>query len=123
MKHFKYDESKSFALNIVFLWPIYRTKQSIKEYTKSSLKSHPLWVTLYEVRSFMIRDVNVFRVFFEKRSFRYENDDEKSKTKRSFLKTIVFKKFVFSKWSSDLRINLIPITCRDNFNEGIKFYR
>ena len=26
-----------------------------------------------------IRDVNVF-IFFEKRSFRYENDDEKSKT-------------------------------------------
>ena len=25
-----------------------------------------------------------FSFFFEKRSFRYENDDEKSKTKRSF---------------------------------------
>ena len=34
--------------------------------------------------------------FFEKQSFRYDNDDEKSKTKQSFLKTIVFfKKFVF----------------------------
>ena len=29
-------------------------------------------------------------LFFEKRSFRYENDEEISKTKRSFLKTIVF---------------------------------
>ena len=34
------------------------------------------------------RDINVF-IFF-KRSFRYENDKEKSKTKRFFLKTIVF---------------------------------
>ena len=32
--------------------------------------------------------------FFFKRSFRYENDDENRKTKRSFLKTIVLKKLV-----------------------------
>ena len=37
------------------------------------------------------RDVNVF-IFQKKRSFRYENDDEKSKTKRLFLETIVFFK-------------------------------
>jgi len=29
--------------------------------------------------------------FFLNRSFRYENDDEKSKTKRSFLKSSFFK--------------------------------
>ena len=35
--------------------------------------------------------------FFKKRSFRYENDDENRKTKRSFLKTIVFKNDRFKK--------------------------
>jgi len=35
--------------------------------------------------------------FSEKRSFHYENDDEKSKTKRWFLKTIVFFKSSFLK--------------------------
>ena len=30
------------------------------------------------------------RFHFFKRSFRYENDDENRKTKRSFLKTIIF---------------------------------
>ena len=41
-------------------------------------------------KGFVIRDVNVF-IFFEKRSFHYKNDDEKSKTKRSFfLKKLVF---------------------------------
>ena len=40
------------------------------------------------------RDVNVF-IFSEKRSFRCDNDDKKSKTKRSFLKTIVFLKSSF----------------------------
>ena len=39
------------------------------------------------------RDVNVF----EKRLFRYVNNNEKLKTKRSFLKTIVFLKISFLK--------------------------
>ena len=38
-----------------------------------------------------------FSFFFEKRSFRYENDDEKSKTKQSFLKAIFFQKVWFFK--------------------------
>ena len=33
----------------------------------------------------------MFSIFFEKRSFRYENDDEKLKTKRSFSETIVIR--------------------------------
>ena len=45
--------------------------------------------SLIVVISLGIRVVNVF-IFFKKRSFRYENDDENRKTKRSFLKTIVF---------------------------------
>ncbi len=45
------------------------------------------------------RDVNVF-IFFEKRSFSYENDDEKSKLKRSFFsKAMVYKKQSYKKWS------------------------
>ena len=35
------------------------------------------------------RVVNVF-IFFFKRSFRYENDDENRKTKRSFFKKVCF---------------------------------
>ena len=35
--------------------------------------------------------------FFKTRSFRYENDDEKSKTKRSFFNENRFKKRSFSK--------------------------
>ena len=41
---------------------------------------------------------------FEKRSFRYENDDEKTKTKRSFLKTIVFQKVSFLKMVDFIKI-------------------
>ena len=48
-----------------------------------------------KMAAYKIRDVNVF-IFFEKQSFRYENDDEKSETNRSFLKTIVFIKLVVS---------------------------
>ena len=38
-----------------------------------------------------------FSFFFEKRSFRYENDDEKSKTKRSFFQKVRFLKMVVFK--------------------------
>ena len=38
---------------------------------------------------FVHRDVNAFH-FFLKQSFRYENDNKKSKTKRFLLKTIIF---------------------------------
>ena len=43
----------------------------------------PYWLVLIG------RDVNVF-IFQKNDRFVYENDDEKSKTKRYFLKTIVF---------------------------------
>ena len=54
----------------------------------------------------VIRVVNVL-IFFKKRSFRYENDDEKSKTKRSFLKTIIFFKWSFLKRSQIVFIKAI----------------
>ena len=101
---FKYNESKSFALNKVFLWPIYWTnsykfvnaskyKFVNKKDTDSPLRNLILCGFLCimtrctEVRSFMIRDVYVFSFFLKNDRF---VDDEKSKTKRLFLKTIVF---------------------------------
>ena len=62
---------------------------------------------LYKVMSCTKRDVNVF-IFFEKRSFRYEKDDKKSKTKRSLLKTIVFQKSFFIKLVVSLTIEDDP---------------
>jgi len=53
-------------------------------------------ITTYLYRNPTDKDDNVF-IFFEKRSFRYDFDDEKSKTKWSFLKQIVFFKVRFLK--------------------------
>ena len=47
-----------------------------------------------------------FSFFFLKRSFRYENDDENRKTKRSFLKTTVF--FLKSSFFKHCRFKKAP---------------
>ena len=51
---------------------------------------------------------------FEKRSFRYENDDEKTKTKRSFLKTIVFQKVSFLKMVDFIKIVVLLTIVNDD---------
>ena len=55
---------------------------------------------IYSERKYKVRTILpmlMFSFFFEKQSCCYENDYEKSKTKRSFLKTIDFLKVRFFK--------------------------